>query len=154
MQLRELKNEQPSQGTEQVDRYQEVLGKRQHFPLHATVAILSFIIFGCVAPITYAFSFRESDNRDYKLAAVAGASLFCIFLLAIGKAHVGKPPRTYFKTVLYYVIMGFMASGVSFLIGEVIDKLLTKLGWFDSTSSLSGTRPLENGTMQSGWASY
>ncbi|KAI6697679.1 hypothetical protein NL676_017798 [Syzygium grande] len=152
--LRELKKEQPSQGTEQVDRYQEVLGKRQHFPLHATVAILSFIIFGCVAPITYAFSFRESDNRDYKLATVAGASLFCIFLLAIGKAHVGNPPKTYFKTVLYYVIMGFMASGVSFLIGELIDKLLTKLGWFDSTSSLSGTRPLENEMMQSGWASY
>ncbi|XP_048127919.1 membrane protein of ER body-like protein [Rhodamnia argentea] len=152
--LRELKNEQPSQGTEQVDRYQEVLGKRQHFPLHATVAIVSFIIFGCVAPITYAFSFRESDNRDYKLAAVAGASLSCIFLLAIGKAHVRKPPKTYFKTVLYYVIMGFMASGVSFLVGELIDKLLTKLGWFDSTSSMSGTGPLETGTLQSGWATY
>ncbi|KAF8042981.1 hypothetical protein BT93_A1346 [Corymbia citriodora subsp. variegata] len=152
--LRELKNEQPSQGTEQGGRYEEVLGKRQRFPLHTIVAILSFIIFGCVAPITYAFSFRESDNRDYKLAAVAGASLFCIFLLAIGKAHVGKPPKTYFKTVLLYVVMGLMASGVSFLVGELIDELLTKLGWFDTTSSLSGTRPLETGSMQSGWASY
>lgn len=154
MQLRELKNEQASEGTEQVDRYQEVLGKRQHFPLHATVAILSFIIFGCVAPITYAFSFRESDDRDYKLAAVAGASLFCILLLALGKAHVRKPPKNYLKTVLYYVITGFMASGVSFLVGELIDKLLTKLGWFDSTSSLSGTGPLQTGMRQSGWATY
>ncbi|XP_010045428.2 membrane protein of ER body-like protein [Eucalyptus grandis] len=152
--LRELKNEQPSQGTEQVDRYQEVLGKRQHFPRHAIVAILSFIIFGCVAPITYAFSFRESDNRDYKLAAVAAASLLCIFLLAIGKAYVRKPPKAYFETVLHYVIMGFMASGISFLVGELIDELLTKLGWFNSTSSLSGTGALETGTMQSGWASY
>ncbi|KAL3754307.1 hypothetical protein ACJRO7_001529 [Eucalyptus globulus] len=152
--LRELKNEQPSQGTEQVDQYQEVLGKRQHFPRHAIVAILSFIIFGCVAPITYAFSFRESDNRDYKLAAVAAASLLCIFLLAIGKAYVRKPPKAYFETVLHYVIMGFMASGISFLVGELIDELLTKLGWFNLTSSLSGTGALETGTMQSGWASY
>ncbi|KAF8042986.1 hypothetical protein BT93_A1349 [Corymbia citriodora subsp. variegata] len=158
--LRELKKEQPGEGTEQGGRYGEVLGKRWPFALHATVAILSFIIFGCVAPITYAFSFRESDNRDYKLAAVAGASLFCIFLLAIGKAHVGKPPpsgktpKTYFETVLLYVVMGLMASGVSFLVGELIDELLTKLGWFDTTSSLSGTRPLETGSMQSGWASY
>ncbi|KAI4383181.1 hypothetical protein MLD38_009050 [Melastoma candidum] len=88
--LRELKNQQPgtTAAGETEDQYTELLGNRRHIFLHASIVILSFIVFGAVAPVTYAFSFRKSDSRDYKLAAVAGASVFCILLLAIGKAYL------------------------------------------------------------------
>ena len=114
-----------------------------------TVAILSFFIFGLVPPVVYGFSFRQSDDKDLKLAAVAGASLVCIILLALGKGHFRKPHRTYFRTVLYYVAMGIMASGISYLVGQLIKKLLEQLGLFESSSAVSvsflETIPLEVG---------
>ncbi|WRX19205.1 hypothetical protein QQP08_011692 [Theobroma cacao] len=150
--LRELKNDKPPGASTEVnveDRYQVVLGRRQNFVLHVTVAILSFLIFGLVPPIVYGFSFRKSDDKDLKLAAVAGASLVCIILLALGKGHVRKPHRAYFRTVSYYVALGFMASGISYVAGELIKKLLEKLGLFESTSAVSApfleTIPLEVG---------
>ncbi|GLU12142.1 hypothetical protein SLE2022_288470 [Rubroshorea leprosula] len=155
--LRELKNEQSggvsSETNKQEDRYQEILGRRDNFALHATVSILSYLIFGLVPPVVYSFSFRQSDNRDLKLASLAAASLVCIILLAIGKAHVGKPRRTYFKTVLHYVIIGFMASGVSYLVGELLKKLLEELGWFDSSSAVTTLFP-EAKPLERAWASY
>ncbi|GKV25434.1 hypothetical protein SLEP1_g34874 [Rubroshorea leprosula] len=155
--LRELKNEQSggvsSETNTQEDRYQEILGRRDNFALHATVSILSYLIFGLVPPVVYSFSFRQSDNRDLKLASLAAASLVCIILLAIGKAHVGKPRRTYFKTVLHYVIIGFMASGVSYLVGELLKKLLEELGWFDSSSAVTTLFP-EAKPLERAWASY
>ncbi|GLT48365.1 hypothetical protein SLA2020_219960 [Shorea laevis] len=155
--LRELKNEQSggvsSETNKQEDRYQELLGRRDNFVLHATVSILSYLIFGLVPPVVYSFSFRQSDNRDLKLASLAAASLVCIILLAIGKAHVGKPRRTYFKTVLHYVIIGFMASGVSCLVGELLKKLLEELGWFDSSSAVTTLFP-EAKPIERAWASY
>lgn len=157
LQLRQLKNEQSggvsSETNKQEDRYQELLGRRDNFALHATVSILSYLIFGLVPPVVYSFSFRESDNRDLKLASLAAASLVCIILLAIGKAHIGKPRRTYFKTVLYYVIVGFMASGVSYLVGELLKKLLEELGWFDSSSAVTTLFP-EAKPLEKAWASY
>ncbi|XP_031391079.1 uncharacterized protein LOC116203484 isoform X1 [Punica granatum] len=41
----------------------------EKFSPHATVAVISFLVFGWVAPVTYEFSFYKSDNRDYKLVA-------------------------------------------------------------------------------------
>ncbi|KAI4383179.1 hypothetical protein MLD38_009049 [Melastoma candidum] len=153
--LRELENQQPSTTAagETQDRYTELLGNRRHIFLHASIVILSFIVFGAVAPVTYAFSFRKSNSRDYKLAAVAGVSLFCILLLAVGKAYVRNPPKTYLKTISYYLSMGFMASGISFLVGVLFDYLLQKLGWFSSTSSVSGPWLVSVPT-QYGTASY
>ncbi|KAI4384895.1 hypothetical protein MLD38_002981 [Melastoma candidum] len=153
--LRELKNQQPSTTAtgETQDQYTELLGNRRHILLHATIVILSFIVFGAVAPVTYAFSFRKSDSRDYKLAAMAGASLFCILLLAMGKAYVRRSSKTYFKTILYYLSMGVAASGSSFLLGELFDYLLQKLGWFSSTASVSGPWLVSVPT-QYGTASY
>ena len=114
-----------------------------------TVAILSFLIFGLIPPVVYGFSFRKSDDKDLKLAAVAGASLVCIILLALGKGHVRKPQRTYFRTVSYYVFLGISASGISYIVGELIKKLLEKLGLFESSSAVSvpffETIPLEVG---------
>lgn len=111
-------------------------------------------MFGLVAPITYGFSFRKSDNRDYKLAAVAAASLVCIVLLALGKARVGS--KSYIKTAVYYLVMGVAASGISFLVGELVDKLLGELRLFKSGSSSNSVSGGLRGTSLSGsgWALY
>ncbi|XAR52107.1 hypothetical protein NMG60_11020010 [Bertholletia excelsa] len=126
-----------NQATTQGDRYQQLLGRRENFLLHATIVILSFLIFGLLPPTIYGFSFYESDNKDYKLIAVSGASLVCIIILAAGKTYVQRPPKSYIKTILYYVIMGIMASGISYAAGDLIKKLLEKLGWFDTNLALS-----------------
>ncbi|KAK4786761.1 hypothetical protein SAY86_010594 [Trapa natans] len=134
--MRELKNELPREVTQtdtEEDRYYQLLGRRGKFPLHATVAIMSYLVFGLVSPITYGFSFCQSDDIDYKLAAVATISLLCILFLALGKAHVRS--KSYIKTAIYYLIMGFAASGISFLVGELVDKLLEQLGLFKTDSS-------------------
>ena len=155
----ELRNDQSRESTSQtskeMDRYYRQLGQRENFKLHATVVVLSFLLFGLVAPVTYGFSFLKSGNKDMKLVAVAAASLLCITMLAIGKAYIQKASNFYgyIKTILYYVIAGFMASGVSYVVGDLIKKLLEKLGLFESsaasTLSLPGTA-----LAKSGWGSY
>ncbi|XP_034690466.1 membrane protein of ER body-like protein [Vitis riparia] len=157
--LMELRNDQSRESTSQtskeMDRYYRQLGQRENFKLHATVVVLSFLLFGLVAPVTYGFSFLKSGNKDMKLVAVAAASLLCITMLAIGKAYIQKASNFYgyIKTILYYVIAGFMASGVSYVVGDLIKKLLEKLGLFESsaasTLSLPGTA-----LAKSGWGSY
>lgn len=150
-----MKKEQPggafNQTNEQVDRYQEQLGQRKNFIVHATVAVLSFLVFGLVPPVVYGFSFMDSDNKDFKLAAVAAASLLCITILAIGKAYIQKPPKSYIKTLLSYVVGGFLASGVSYIAGSLIKKLIEKLGWFQSEVTLPLT---EMSSGRPAWASY
>ncbi|KAI9085289.1 hypothetical protein K1719_032812 [Acacia pycnantha] len=125
----DLKSEQP--------RYHQVLGKREHFYLHVFIVILSFIIFGLVPPLVYAFTFTESNNKDLKLAAVAVASAIFITLLSIAKAHIQRPNSylTYLKTMLQYLSIGAMTSVVSYLAGELVKELIEKLGWFDTKSS-------------------
>ncbi|XP_057469608.1 LOW QUALITY PROTEIN: membrane protein of ER body-like protein [Actinidia eriantha] len=156
--LWDLKNNRSSGASNQVtegaaDRYKELLGRKENFLLHATVAVLSFLIFGLLPPVVYGFSFRESGNRDFKLVTVAVASLLSIIILAIGKAYVQRPPKSYLKTIIYFVIMGFMASGISYAAGDLIKKLLDKLGWFNSSVVL--TMPvLETIPVQPGWGSY
>ncbi|GFZ15994.1 hypothetical protein Acr_25g0004030 [Actinidia rufa] len=154
----ELKNDHSSGTSNQVtegaaDRYKELLGRRENFLLHATVAVLSFLIFGLLPPVVYGFSFRESNNGDFKLIAVAVASLLCIIIFAIGKAYVQRPPKSYLKTIIYFVIMGFAASGISYAAGDLFKKLIDKLGWFNSSVTL--TMPvLETIPVQPGWGSY
>lgn len=148
--LRELKNEQQNG---QVDRYEESLGRRGRFSLHATVAVISYLLFGLVPPVTYGFSFYKSDNRDYKIAAVAAASFVCIFLLSIAKAHVQKPPKSYIKTVLHYLSIWITVTGVSYLVGELIQYIIEKLGLFES-STVTLVPLLEAGSMNRGWASF
>nr|GMD27002.1 membrane protein of ER body 2-like [Ipomoea batatas]GME18558.1 membrane protein of ER body 2-like [Ipomoea batatas] len=69
------------------EEYNKVLGQRNHFLLHAIVAMLSYLIFGLAPPALYGFTFRQSDDGDLKLLSVALASFVCILLLAIGKAY-------------------------------------------------------------------
>ncbi|KAI8565188.1 hypothetical protein RHMOL_Rhmol03G0241200 [Rhododendron molle] len=158
--LWDLKDDHPMETSDQVttqkNRYQELLGRRQNFWLHATVAILSFLIFGLVPPVVYGFTFRVSDNVDYKLIAVAGASLLCIIILAIGKVYVQsqRTPKAYLKTITYYVVIGFMASGVSYAVGDLIKILMAKLGWFDSTLALTFPIPGAATPVEPAWGSY
>lgn len=134
----------PNQGTQRLDKYREILGRRENFLLHATVAIISYIIFGLIPPVIYGFSFRESSDRFFKLIAGAVASLLCITVLAVAKAYVQSPPKSYIKTVFYYIALGFTASSASYVAGDMINKLIQKLGWISSGVDLSVTN----------WSSY
>ncbi|KAL4384946.1 hypothetical protein GQ457_15G011620 [Hibiscus cannabinus] len=138
--LKELKNDQPHiSGASDIeeDRYEVLLGRRQNFLMHVIVAILSFLIFGLVPPVVYGFSFRKSDDKDLKLAAVAGASLICIFLLALGKGHLRRPHRAYVRSVSYYIGLGITASSISYVVGQLLKKLFEQLGLFESSSTVS-----------------
>ncbi|KDP23115.1 hypothetical protein JCGZ_00542 [Jatropha curcas] len=155
--LLELKNDTSGGTSDQMyepkDRYHETLGRRENFLLHATVVIISFLIFGMLPPVIYGFSFHKSDNKDLKLAVVGGASLICIMLLAIGKAHVRRRPKSYISTVLYHVVIGVMASGACYIAGDLIGKLLEKTGWSGSSLSVAMTFP-ETKPIDRTWASY
>ncbi|KAI4354317.1 hypothetical protein L6164_003189 [Bauhinia variegata] len=158
--LWELKSEQPrranySETNAAKDRYYELLGKKENFFLHATFAVFSFILFGLVPPLVYGFSFHESGEKDFKLAAVAVASLLCITLLAIAKAYIQRSTGylTYLKTVLFYVSTGAMASIVAYLAGDLIKKLIEKLGWFESSSDSQLLLP-EMSMGKRTWGSY
>ncbi|KAL5562135.1 hypothetical protein UlMin_031882 [Ulmus minor] len=150
--LKDDRSKVSSDDTKEVEKYQQLLGKRENFLLHASVVILSFLVFGLVSPLVYGFSFRQSDDKDLKLAVVAAASFFCIILLAIGKAHI-KTPQNYMKTVMYYIVVGVGVSGVSYLAGKLINKLLVNLGLFDSTSAVNLILPGVD-SAQHAWGFY
>ena len=136
----------------QEDRYQELLGRRANFRLHAIIAVLSFVISGLVPPLIYGVLFRKNDNREFKLVVVVATSLVCIIFLAVGKAYTQKPPKSYIRTVVYYVSIALMASGVSYIAGYLIKELLEKFGWFESSSVI--IMPFsENRLTKQAWAS-
>jgi VIT1/CCC1 family predicted Fe2+/Mn2+ transporter len=136
---------------EEVNRYEEILGQKKNFILHASVAALSFLVFGLVPPLVYGFSFYKSDDEYLKLVAVAAVSLLCITLLAIAKASIQNPPVSkYITTVLHYLVIGVGASGISYLAGYLVEKLIEKLGLFKSTAAtvtlpLPAMSPMKNG---------
>ncbi|XP_031478126.1 uncharacterized protein LOC116249122 isoform X2 [Nymphaea colorata] len=115
-------------------RYTESIGQPQNFWRNTIIVIVSYMIFGLVAPVTYGFSFRETDNKDYKLIAVAIASLFCILILALGKARVTD--RSYIKKIMYYAALGVAVSGVSYVVGVYVKKLLDQLGWISGSQNM------------------
>ncbi|XP_070012704.1 uncharacterized protein LOC107829025 isoform X2 [Nicotiana tabacum] len=141
--------------SDQADRYGELLGQRKHFLLHATFALLSYFVFGLVPPVVYGFTFRKSDDRDYKLIAVAAASLLCIIILAAAKAYTQGANKfsRYFKTIVSYVTAAGMASGVGYAAGHLIKRLMDQLGWFDSNPapSLFSSEMISQNPV---WASY
>ncbi|OIW18873.1 hypothetical protein TanjilG_25316 [Lupinus angustifolius] len=139
--LGELKSEEPKKAENQteapVDRYNELLGERKNFCVHAFIAILSFIVFGLVPPLVYGFSFHENGDKDFKLAAVVSVSLLCITLLSIAKAYTQKSNTfmAYFKIVIYYVSNGAVGSVLSYLAGDLVKKLLEKVPWLEPSSN-------------------
>ncbi|XP_017254290.1 membrane protein of ER body-like protein isoform X3 [Daucus carota subsp. sativus] len=152
--LWELENDKKTEASDhldkRVDRYHELLGHRRNFLLHAVFAVLSFLTFGLIPPITYGFSFRSSDDRNLKLVMVAASSLSAIIILACGKAYVKRTPKSYMKTVLYCVMMGLMVSGISYEAGNLINMFLKKLDVFHSSFVVTQ----ETRVMKPGWASY
>ncbi|KAL3517825.1 hypothetical protein ACH5RR_020414 [Cinchona calisaya] len=137
-------------------RYKEQLGGKEHFPLHATIAVLSYLVFGIIPPVIYGFTFRESNDRDYKLLAVAAASLLCIVILAIAKAYVRGEHKfmEYFKTILYYVTSAVMASGIAYAVGDLANKLLEKLGWLNPPTVKPQMFSQAKSFNPTSWASY
>lgn len=131
-----------------------MLGHRENFVIHAIFIVLSYTVFGLVPPTVYGYSFRKSDDKELKLIAAAAASLLCIMVLATGKVYAQRPPKSYLKTVTFYVVLGFMVSGVSFAAGQLMNRLLQKLGLFQSSSEVklfqSGAIPAD----AAAWASY
>lgn len=153
-QLQELREEEPIRTTtednqtngreEEEGRYKRLLGRRENFTLHASVAIVSFIIVGLLPPVVYYFSFSEKHNRDYKIVSVFGASLFCIVLLAIAKAHVKYPRGSYLKSILYYTTIAVSVSGISYVVGNFLEQLLEKHGWSDGSETPAGQMMLSS----------
>ncbi|XP_031121258.1 membrane protein of ER body-like protein isoform X2 [Ipomoea triloba] len=117
------------------EEYSKVLGQRNHFLLHAIVAMLSYLIFGLAPPALYGFTFRQSDDGDLKLLSVALASFVCVLLLAIGKAYTSGANtfNQYFVTILQYATAAATASGVAYAMGHLFQKLMDELGWFTPT---------------------
>ncbi|XP_008458056.2 uncharacterized protein LOC103497596 isoform X1 [Cucumis melo] len=139
-----------------VDRYEVVLGNRENYILHFVLAIFSFVLFGLVPPLVYGFSFTKSNDKDLKLAAVAGASLLCITLLALGKAYIQRPNRwdVYIKTVVSYIVIAAGAGGFSYLAGNLIDKCVKKYGWFEENPAFNLGLPLpEMSLVKAAWGS-
>ncbi|KAJ4776683.1 Vacuolar iron transporter (VIT) family protein [Rhynchospora pubera] len=132
--LKHAQDEADDRNEDELGRYWALLGRKGHFGLHASVAIISYIFFGLLPPLVYAFSFRKMDNSEYKTIAVAASSLVCIAILSLGKAHV-RPRRTYFTTMLYYITIGVSASGLSYVAGMLLKQLIESLGLFDEGSS-------------------
>ncbi|KAH9611312.1 hypothetical protein KSS87_023674 [Heliosperma pusillum] len=145
--LRALKHEHAT------EHYEAQLGRPGHYMLHAVVAIISYLVFGLMSPIIYGFSFRKSDNKDYKLATLAATAIACIALLSAAKAYVRNPPKGYIKTVFYYISLGFMVSGLGYVAGDTINMLLKKLGVFDPRAP-SDVPVLAAGVMNAGWSYY
>lgn len=148
LQLRGLKQEQNT------DHYEQQLGRPGHFLLHATITIISYLVFGLMSPIIYGFSFYKSDNKYLKLATLAAVSLVSITLLSTGKAYVQRPPKAYMKTVFSYIGLGIMVAGPGYLAGDLANMLLKKLAVFDSVSSSSSMALVEGTLVKGAWSSY
>ncbi|KAL4365053.1 membrane protein of ER body-like protein isoform X4 [Arachis hypogaea] len=151
--LWELKDDHSGSGTNQMeinDRYQELLGRRSNFLLHVVVAVLSFLILGSIPIIVYGVLINKNYYTEVKLAAVVTASLLCVILLAIGKVYTKPQPKAYIKTASYYVTMALVASGISYIVGNLVQDLLEKLTHSDSGFAIA----MSNADTKTAWMSY
>ncbi|KAM3196592.1 hypothetical protein ACQJBY_072342 [Aegilops geniculata] len=144
---------------ERVGHYWLQLGRRSKARLHMVLALLSYMVFGLLPPVIYGMSFRESNDRENKMMAVAGASLACIALLALGKAHVQTAPRAYFKTLMYYLTIAVSSSGLSYVAGVLVTRLLEHFGVIEQGGSAAPAPPGLSfphsvGAQTSAWASF
>lgn len=148
MQLRDLRNNSDQEN----DRYNELLGRRDNIRLHVLVAVLSYIFFGLIAPLVYAFSFYQTGIKNYKLVSVFSVSLVCAIMLGMIKVYVRKPvnvrasPKPYLKSAAYYTSIVVVSSGVSHIVGEIVGEYIRKLGLFSLyqtglTSTFDGIKP-------------
>ena len=71
LQFQDLRNS----SDQEKDRYEELLGRRTKSRIHILVAVMSYIFFGLIPPLVYAFSFYETGIKNYKLISVFLGSL-------------------------------------------------------------------------------
>ncbi|KAI7743740.1 hypothetical protein M8C21_017709 [Ambrosia artemisiifolia] len=132
--------QQTSNDQEARNKYKELLGSVEHFPLHAFFAILSFLVFGVIPPAAYGYAFHETNDRDFTMLVVAVASYVCVGLLAIFKAYIDRCTgfSGYVKTITYYLTTAVAASGVSYAVGNLVERLIEELGLFETGSNVTG----------------
>ncbi|KAG7556327.1 hypothetical protein ISN44_As11g023690 [Arabidopsis suecica] len=115
------------------DRYEELLGSRANFRIHILVAVMSYIFFGLIPPLVYAFSFYETGIKNYKLISVFSVSLLCVILLGLIKVYVRKPPnsrestKAYLKSAAYYTSTVVASCGISYVVGDIMGEYTGKL---------------------------
>ncbi|MFS7902291.1 putative Ccc1 family protein [Helianthus anomalus] len=132
-------SQQTSNDQEARTKYKELLGSVEHFPLHAFFAILSFLVFGIIPPVAYGYAFHETNDRDFTMVVVAVASFVCVGLLAIFKAYIDRCTgfSGYVKTITYYLTTAVAVSGVSYAVGNLVERLIEELGLFETSSKVS-----------------
>ena len=153
MQLWDLKSDQ-SEGA--FNKYQEKLGKKENFLLHATFAVLSFLVFGLIPPATYGYAFEKMNEKNLTLGAVAIAALLCIIILGSCKAYIKKSDKfsMYIKTIMYYVCIALMGSGVAYGVGDQINKLIENYSRVEKTPAFPLSLPGVYSRNPVPWASY
>ncbi|CAN8252174.1 unnamed protein product [Cochlearia groenlandica] len=148
--LRDLRNNIVDQ---EDDRYEELLGRRANFRFHVLVAVLSYILYGLIPPLVYAFSFYKTGIKNYKLMSVFSVSLVCVVLLGMIKVYVRKTSKStkpYLKTAVYYTAIVVASCGISYFVGDIVGEYIRKLGWFSVnqvgiTSIFDGIKPEDYG---------
>lgn len=150
MQLQDLINN----SDQEKDRYEELLGRRANFRIHILVAVMSYIFFGIMPPLVYAFSFYETGIKNYKLISVFLVSLLCVILLGMIKVYVRKPPnsreltKAYLKSAAYYTFTVVASCGISYFVGDIMGEYTGKLSLvgldqISITSPCYGIKPEE-----------
>ncbi|XP_047937627.1 membrane protein of ER body 1-like isoform X2 [Salvia hispanica] len=118
--------------------YKEQLGgSKKKFVFHSTLVILSYLVFGLVAPSTFAFTFVD---KYAKILAAAAAAFSCIFILAIAKVYTSEDkhfPHSYIEMACNYLIISFFTSGIAYTVGYSIEMYVLKLGLFTSVERVS-----------------
>ncbi|XP_020878970.1 membrane protein of ER body 2 isoform X3 [Arabidopsis lyrata subsp. lyrata] len=148
--LQDLRNS----SDQEKDRYEELLGRRANFRIHILVAVMSYIFFGIMPPLVYAFSFYETGIKNYKLISVFLVSLLCVILLGMIKVYVRKPPnsreltKAYLKSAAYYTSTVVASCGISYFVGDIMGEYTGKLSLvgldqISITSPCYGTKPEE-----------
>ncbi|CAA0404537.1 unnamed protein product [Arabidopsis thaliana] len=136
------------------DRYEELLGRRTKSRIHILVAVMSYIFFGLIPPLVYAFSFYETGIKNYKLISVFLGSLVCVILLGSIKVYVRKPTnscgstKAYLKSAAYYTSIVVASCGISYVVGDIMGEYIEKLSLvgldqISITSPCYGIKPEE-----------
>jgi membrane-associated HD superfamily phosphohydrolase len=106
------------------DHYRDVVGST--IALHGTIALISFIVFGALSPLVYAFSHRQTDDRDQKFILACAVTIVAVSLLSLGKAKVSS--RGYLRTLVAYLSVLILSSLVGYLTGDHVAELLDSWG--------------------------
>ena len=106
------------------DHFTDVVGIT--IGLHATIALISYVVFGVLSPLIYAFSYRQTDDRDRKFILCCGVTIATVGLLSLGKAKVSN--KGYVRTLCAYILVLVVSSIIGYLTAEHVADLLDSWG--------------------------